>query len=211
MHLAFADERVDDATEVVNHGVSVDAHDAGLRVDDDFADMAAVGMVLPVARIHCARLEAGVQMVGEAARSERRAGHLGQRDAAVGARYGEAAVDELQVGLGRLQQMGGDGSGFFDDAVCRHAQGAAGDHGAACRIGAAAEGHLVGVTLHELYRLVGLAQPLGHQLRIRGGVALAMGVGAGEYGHAAGRIVAQLQSLVETPTRLDVIGHGAAA
>ena len=101
MRLAGRDHRVDQHAVVVDRGVARQRDAAGVAVDLDLDDMRAVGkgQVLALPGM------IGVERLALLA-AERR--DLEQADGAVGARDDEAAVLEADVGLGRLQRVGGE-------------------------------------------------------------------------------------------------------
>jgi hypothetical protein len=86
--LADDDHRIDDAPDVVDRPVAVEMHGAGLRVDLDFADVAAVGPARRVDGALRAELDALVGLPR---------GELEQIDVPVGARDAEDAVAVLDV------------------------------------------------------------------------------------------------------------------
>ena len=205
--LAFDDHRVDDVAEVVAGGEAVDAHDAGGGVDLDLADVAA-GRVGEVARIVEgvlveARLELVVREVVRHVGGERDAR---ERHALVGARHLEDAVLEHHVGVGRLHQVGGDLLALGDDLVQRLDDRGAAHGEAATAVGAHAEQHLAGVAMLDRDVLERDAQLVGHDLRERGLVALAMAVAAGEDGDLAGGMHAHLAGLEQAGARAQGAG-----
>jgi hypothetical protein len=79
----------------------------------------------------------------------------------------------------------------------------AADRDRARAVGAHAEGHAAGVAVHHVDRLDRDAQARRHDLREGGLVALAMAVRAGEHGHAAGRMDANLAALEQARARAE--------
>ncbi len=89
-------------------------------------------------------------------------------------------VGELDVGLGRFQQVGGDLLRLGDDLVGRHPQGRAADHGRARAAGADAERDPVGVAV-DILDVAGVEAELFGQDLLEGRlVALALVLGAHE-------------------------------
>ena len=121
--------------------------------------------------------------------------HLADRLGAVGALDREAAVLELDVALGRLEQVRGDLLALLDDLLAGVDDRLAADRDRARAVGAHADRGLVGVAVDHLDVLDRHAELLGDQLRERGLVALAVGVGAGEHLHHAGVAEADLGAL----------------
>ena len=142
-------------------------------IDLDLADVAA-GRESEVGRV----VKRGLLQ----ARLELRAGELVrdigvERDVApgrrlVGAGDGELAVLEFDVALGRLQHEGRDFLGLGLDLVERLDDRRHADRAGARAVGAHAELHLVGVAMHDRDILDRNAEPLGHELREGGLVAL---------------------------------------
>ena len=109
MHLALDDHRIDELAEVVDRGPAVDRHDAGLRIDLEFADVDA-GREGEVGGIpERAFLQAGLEFLAV----ELVRGIGVQRDGAevdrlVGALDGELAVLELDVPFRGFEHVAGD-------------------------------------------------------------------------------------------------------
>ena len=86
---------------------------------------------------------------------------------AVGAGDGEAAVLELDVAFGGLQEMRGKLLALGDDLVADQDDGAAAHGGRARAAGAHAERHRIGVALDELHLLRIDAEPVHQHLRLQ--------------------------------------------
>ena len=108
MGLAVQDQRVHRAADIVDRGVAVDPHHAGLGIDLDLADMPAVGI----------GADPAVDVTGIGDRPVCRR-ELDQPDAAVGARHREAAVGEGDIGLAGLELLGRELCALGDDALRR--------------------------------------------------------------------------------------------
>src|SRR5262249_10950294 len=97
MDLALEQERVDGASEIVDDGVALDCHDAGIGVDLDLDDVAAVGEGLSwryaVMRRIEPRLHARRQFRGIA----RRLRHRENIEAEVGAGHAEYPIGKTYV------------------------------------------------------------------------------------------------------------------
>ena len=134
-------------------------------------------------------------------------GDLAERLGAVGAGDRELAVLELDVGLGGLEQMGRDLPALVDHLVERLDQRRAADRQRARAVGSHAERNARGVAMHDVDILDRHAEPLGHKLREGGLVTLAVAVGAGENGDAAGRIDPHRRYFIEPGPRAERAGH----
>ena len=108
MDLAMDDQRIDGAADIVDRGVVHELDGAGLRIDLDLADMAAIGKARLGDGLVAFGRERAAQIVRQIAALGRRARDVEQADRTVGAFHREAAGLELDVGRGRLQQMLGD-------------------------------------------------------------------------------------------------------
>ena len=97
--------------------------------------------------------------------------------------------------FGRLQQMRRELLALGDDLLADQDDGAAAHGGGARAAGAHAERDRVGVALDELDPLRIDAEPVHQDLRLDGGVALAVRDRAGDEGHAAERIEADFGGL----------------
>ena len=100
---------------------------------------------------------------------------------------------------------------LVDDGVGGFLERIAADLHAARAVGAAPDRHRVGVALHEADAAERHAEPLRHHLRIDGGVALAVRMGAGEDRHHAARIEAQRHAVVEHRRLFEEIAEPAPA
>ena len=130
-----------------------DLHDAGLRIDLDLADVRAggkreVGRIVERGLVE-SRLELVERIVVRHVRGQR---DLAERLAAIGARDGELAVLELDVGLGRFEQVRGDLLALGDDLVDRLDDGGAADRERARTVRAHAERNASGIAVHDLDR-----------------------------------------------------------
>ena len=128
-------------------------------------------------------------------------------DRLVGAGDPELAVLELDVGFGRLHQVGRDLLALVDDLVAGVDHGLAADRQRARAVGAHADRGLVGVAVDDVDVLVGHAQLLGDHLRQGGLVALAVAVGAGHHLHLAGVGEADLRALPQADAGAERAHH----
>ncbi len=154
MDLALQAERVDHRADIVDHDVARDVERTGIGVDLDLANMAAIGIGVVVGREGAGLVQPGFEARRQAAGLERRLGDLGDADAPVGAGDREVAAivadRELDVDIGRFEQMGGDAFALGDDLVGGEPQGRAADHRRARAVGADAEGDAVGVAIDDI-------------------------------------------------------------
>src|SRR6266480_1150896 len=114
MNLALEQERVDGAAEIVDDRIALDRDDAGVGIDLDLGDVAAVGIRLGGGRSRRGRIEARLHSGRNTFRIARRRRDLEQAEAAVGAGDAEGAVGELDVARRCLQQIGGDPASLRD-------------------------------------------------------------------------------------------------
>src|ERR1700733_6483641 len=186
MHLAFDDHRVNHRAEIVDAGIFDEIDTAGVRIDLDFGDVAAVW------ERPRARSVADMDDVERLRRFGRQidpavylAGQLHDRDRAVGADDGELAALERNIGRRRFEHIAGELLAFLDD-FCR----AFDDRGAAVHdrfraAGSTADYDAVAVALHQLDLVEGNAELLGQHLRERRGVTHAEIHRAGGQRHGA--------------------------
>ena len=123
--------------------------------------------------------------------------HVADRQAAVGAGYGETALLEDDVGFRRLQHVGGDLLRLVDHLVHRLGDGRASHREAARPVSPHAERYLGGVAVDDLHILDRNAEAVRDKLGERRLVALAVAVGAGEHRHRTGRVEADLTRFVK--------------
>ena len=201
VRLAGGDHGIDQDAVIVDRGVARQGDPAGLAVDLDLDDMGAVGE---------GQVLAGPGMVGVERLAlfppERR--HLHQADGAVGAGDDEAAVGEADVGLGRLERIGGERRALGDDLVRRAPHRRAAHVGGARAAMTAARHDQVGVALAQPDALVGHAQPMGEDLREGRLVTLADMLRAGDQRDRAVGLEAHVDILVgRAAGALDVVGE----
>ena len=92
MALALDQQRIDDRAEVVDHGVPHHLDPAGVGIDLDLGDMAAVGEGRRRRLVHVADVERVGHALGQLHAAAQALGQLHDADAAVGADDGEAAA-----------------------------------------------------------------------------------------------------------------------
>ena len=215
MDLPFDDHRIDHVSEIVDRGEPVDADHPGLRVDLDLADVGAgrvgeVGGVVEGVLVQ-ARLELVQRVV---VRHVGGKGHLGEGHFLVGAGNPEDALLELDVGVGRLEQVGGDLAALGDHLVDRLDDRGAAHRDRARAVGAHAEQDLAGVAVDDVDVLQRDAELVGDHLGKGGFVALAVAVRAGEHRDLAGGVHPHLARFEQARARAqcarDVGGRQAA-
>src|SRR5439155_3118547 len=128
MDLALEADRVHHRADVVDDDVADDLQRAGIGVDLNLTDMAAIGIGVVVGGEGAGLVEAAFEAWRQAAGLERGLGDVGDVDAAVGAGDREIAVGEFYVGGGGFEQMRRNAFALGDDLVGRHPQGRAADH-----------------------------------------------------------------------------------
>ena len=163
VQLPAHDQRVDDAPDVVDAGVAHEGHGAGPRVELHLADVAAVGP---------GGAADAVRVVDEDVALELAAGQLEQADGVVGAGHVKARRRVANV-LGRGLQLARRQLPRLRQRVLgARAHGrAAGEQRA--RAGAAKAVAALGVAQHHAHALDRHVEGVHHQLRQRGGNALA--------------------------------------
>src|SRR5215471_4397488 len=119
MDLALEQERVDSATEIVDHGIALHYDDAGIGIDLDLDNVATVGEGLSwryaVMRRIKARLHARRQFRGIA----RRLRHRKNIKAEISARYAEYSIGKTYVLRRDFQKVRSELRAFADDGASR--------------------------------------------------------------------------------------------
>ena len=146
MELACDQHRIDDGAEIVDAGIAHDLHHAGVRIDLDFGDMAAIGKSRGRIFGRMIDIERGGHAVGHLAFAQA-LGELHDADRAVGAGDGETATFEFDVGFGGLHQMGRSLLALGDDECGRLDDRRPGCGDRTRPAGAVAEAHGVAVVL----------------------------------------------------------------
>ena len=188
MELALDQQRVDHVADIVDRGVADDLDLAGVGVDLDLADVAAVRIGAFAAREGAGFEQAGLGAARQPRRHERGAGDLDEAYGLIGAGDREAAGLEFDIVLAGFHHVGGDAAALGDDLLRRQDHGGAGRHGGARAEGAGTDGDAVGVAIDEADAIGRQSKPVSHDLAERGGVALAVIVGADRNRDGAGRV-----------------------
>ena len=132
MDLALEADRVHHRADIVDDDIADDLQSAGIRVDLDLTDVAAIGIGVVVGGEGAGLVEAAFEAWRQAAGLERRFGDIGDADAPVGAGHREitpiGADRKFYVGIGGFEQLRGNAFALGDDLVGRHPQGRAADH-----------------------------------------------------------------------------------
>src|SRR5215472_10020760 len=119
MDLALEQERVDSATEIVDHGIALDYDDAGIGIDLDLDDVAAVGEGLSwryaVMRRIEPRLHARRQFRGIA----RRLRHRENIEAEISAGHAEYPIGKTYILRRDFQKVRSELRAFADDGASR--------------------------------------------------------------------------------------------
>src|SRR5271157_2514518 len=208
MDLALDDQRVDDSSEIVGSGEIQQGDRPGIAIDLDLGDMRAcrVGEVRRIVkgRLVESRLDRIDRIIVRHIGGQ---SDLGERYGPVGTRDGELASLELDVGLGRFEQVGGNLLSLAHHFVDRLDESRAADRERARGVGAHAKRDLVRVAVDDVDHLDGYAELTGYHLCKGRLVALAMAVCAGEYGDASGRMNTNLCRLVETGACTELAGE----
>src|SRR6516164_6066882 len=119
MDLALEQERVDGAAEIVDDGVALDYDDAGIGINLDLGDVAAVGEGLSwryaVMRRVQPRLHPGRQFRGIA----RRLRHRENIEAEISAGHAEYPIDKTYILRRDFQKVRSELRAFADDGASR--------------------------------------------------------------------------------------------
>jgi hypothetical protein len=97
MHLALKQERVNGAAEIVDHRVALDCDDAGIGVDFDLNDVAAVGESLSWRYAVMLRVKPWLHARRQFGGIARRLGHRENIEAEIGAGYAEYPIGKTYV------------------------------------------------------------------------------------------------------------------
>src|SRR5262249_39679999 len=117
MDLAFDDERVDRAPDVVHRGVAHDLHRSQIRIDLDLAHVAAVGEGSDVDGLVGKRPERTPEILGQLLELRPGPGDLEQADRASLGLAREAAVAEPALARLALEHEGGEPRALFHDLL----------------------------------------------------------------------------------------------
>ena len=212
MDLALQQQRVEHGAHIVDDAVIDDPDLAGVGVDLDLADMAAIGKVLHPGDIARARFEPGFDVGRQFRRKVGGPRHLDELHRPVGSRHAEGAVDEFEIGLRGLQQMGGDRFRLFDDLLGRAQHGGAAERRRARAAGAAADGQRVGIAFRDPQRRRVDAERLADNLLVDRLMPLAVADRADEKRRSARGVEAQQRALLARRAgALDGVGNPDAA
>ena len=193
--LTLEQQRVHDRADIVDDAVAQDLDLAGLRVDLELADMAAVREVLLLAAEGGAGDQAEIHPLGQVFRVQRLPRDFADRQPAVGARCGEEAILELDLVTVGAEDGSGDGLRFGDDLLGREMNRRPAERRRTRAAGAFADRHLVGVALHVMH-LIGMdAEPVAEQLLVDRFVPLALGDRARQQRYGAGAVEADFRRL----------------
>src|SRR5260370_29328296 len=174
MELALDRERVEHAAEIVDHGVSEDRERAGLRINLDLGDVTAVGKGRVRRTIGSVLAETGLAARRNETGLESRARNLFERDGSVGAPDDEAAVVELDIGSGGLQELARDLPRARKHRGHGRIERGAGDAERGGAAGAVPAGDPIRGALDHFDIVDREAEPRRHELREGGLVSLAV-------------------------------------
>src|SRR6516165_11797731 len=119
MDLALEQERVDGAPEIVDDGVALDYHDAGIGIDFDLDDVAAVGEGLSWRHAVMRRIEPRFHARRQFRGIARRLRHRENIEAEISARYAEYPIGKTYVLRRDFQKVRSELRAFADDGVSR--------------------------------------------------------------------------------------------
>ena len=149
MQLTFDQQQVHQRAEIIDHDVAHHRGDAGLRIDLDFGDVAAIrvgGRRLLEDVVDVERLRNVGRQVEPRGKP---AGEVHDTDAAIRAGHGEAAIREFDVECRGLQQVAGDLPTLLDHQVARLQDRGAARHDRFRAAAAAAGDQAVAVALDQ--------------------------------------------------------------
>ena len=204
MDLPLDDHRIDDVAEIVDRRPALDRRHARRGVDLDLADMdpgreGEVGRV-----VERPFLQPRLQLLPvELVRDIGLQGAGAEIELAVGALHREMPVGEIDIGLVRLQHMGGDLLALGDHLVERLEDRRHADRAGARAIGAHAHLHLVGVAMNDRDIVDRNAETIRDELGEGRLVTLAVAVRAGENLDRADRIDPDLGRFPQADTRTE--------
>src|SRR6516162_9802368 len=210
--LSLQQQRIDDRADVVHDAVADDLDLAGVLVDLELADVAAVGEVLHRRGIGRGRDQTHVHALGKPRRLHRLLRDVLDGQRAIGLGAGEHAVGKVDIGGVEVEEMGGDRFGLGGDPLgggvdCRSTDGRR-----ARAAGALADEHLIGVALDVVDLVRVEPEPVARDLLEDRLVALALGDAAGEQRDRAGFVEPDLGALEALRGRaLDGVGEADAA
>ena len=199
---------IDLGAAVVHRHVAFQDNVAVVGVDADHRHVGAEGIGEIGRVVESRRLQARLHTLGHIP------GHVGhQGDLLDGLAVVGSAADEeiavlvLDIGLGGLQQVGGQGDCLLLYLAGAEGEGAAADHGGAAAVGTPAHWRRVGIAVDHLHVVHRDAQLIGHYLGEGGFLALAVGGRADEDVDLAGGVEAHCRALPQSAAETDGSGH----
>src|SRR5262245_25704823 len=127
MDLALEQERVYGAAEIIDDRVALDCDDAGIGVDFDLDDVAAVGESLSWRYAVMLRVEPRLHARRQFGGIARRLGHRENIEAEIGAGYAEYPIGKTYILRRDFQNVCRELRAFADDGACRLVDGRARD------------------------------------------------------------------------------------
>src|SRR5215831_3664285 len=119
MDLALEQERVDGASEIVDDGVALDCHDAGIGVDLDLDDVAAVGEGLSWRYAVVRRIEPWLHARRQLRGIARRLRNRENIETEIGAGHAEYPIGKTYVLRRDLQKVRSELRAFVDNSASR--------------------------------------------------------------------------------------------
>src|SRR5215813_14399612 len=119
MDLALEQERVDGTAEIVDDGVALDYNDAGIRIDLDLDDVAAVGEGLSWRYAVMLRIEPRLHARRQFRGIARRFRHRENIEAEIGAGHAEYPIGKTYVLRRDLQKVRSELRAFVDNSASR--------------------------------------------------------------------------------------------
>src|SRR5215470_7122936 len=119
MDLALEQERVNDAAEIIDDGVALDCDDAGIGVDFDLDDVAAVRESLSWRYAVMRRIEPRFHARRQFRGIARRLRHRENIEAQIGAGHAEYPIGKTYILCRDFQKVRSELRAFADDAASR--------------------------------------------------------------------------------------------
>ena len=119
MDLALEQERVDGAAEIVDDGVALDYDGAGIGIDLDLDDVAAIGEGLSWRYAVMRSIEAWLHACRQLRGIARRLRHRENIEAQISARHAEYPIGKAYVVRRDFQKVRGELRAFADDGAPR--------------------------------------------------------------------------------------------
>src|SRR6266481_4031598 len=183
--LSLQQQRIDDGADVVHDAVAHDLYFAGLLIDLELADVAAVGEILHRRKIGRGRDQPDIHVFRQLRRLHRLLRYILDGERPVGLGTGEHAVGKVDITRIDVEEMRRDRLALGCDPLDRRGDRRSADGGRARSAGAFAHEDLISVALNVVHLLRIDAKAVAHDLLEDRLVALTLGNAAGQQGRRA--------------------------